>query len=213
MMQLRHLDCPPAKPRLKILVMALAVLMTTSLAKHAWSQTHFVFNHVPIVDGDDTHDPSGNYYKGLYHGKLYGGYSESYDHAQDEPGATRGIKHHSDGLSLAGQVVPRCPSGLTSGCDPSAMKIVVVAIGMSNWTKEICANQTNVPQNTINEQADILGLWPPPIPVVANDPTCTAGPYSFTNKSSTLTITPPDVPINPNVVLVDCAIIGAVAQF
>jgi hypothetical protein len=157
------------------------------------------FQHTPIVDGDDTHGVN-NLYNGLYHGYLYGRWNQMGSNSDE-------TTHHSVGQSRAQSIDPLCLDGSRIGvnnCTAQNASIVVVAIGFSNWTKEVCGDQFNNNSGTgyKNIQADPSGIWPTQF-----DPqniSCSPNGWSFANISGVS---------NSTVKFVDCAIIGAVAKY
>ena len=148
-------------------------------------------DHTPLIDGNDTIGGIGGLYKGQFYGFLYGHWNDG-TNIED-------TKHITDGVNAANNVVPLCPNGMPSGCSADRMKIVVLMIGMSNWTKEACDNQ---PPNNVQVPPLPLGQTP--------DPLCSNGArnWSFIYKATSN----PQVN-NSKLVFVDCASIGAVAGF
>lgn len=126
-----------------------------------------LFSAVPLTDfgPDET-------YLGVFPGKLY----------EESNTLPPGSQHDLDGQSFAAHVVPRDSSGSP---DPVNGKIVVVGIGMSNWTWELCS-PTQVTDT-------------PPLP-------CT--PASFLKNA----LADPAIN-NTSLVFIDCAAISQVAPF
>lgn len=84
------------------------------------------FNAVPLVDFTSTTP----LYKGL-NGNLY-------DLAGGTNSIPAGSQHDVDGQVALSNICPR--NAQTGACDPNG-KIIVLGIGMSNWTDELCHEQ------------------------------------------------------------------------
>lgn len=134
---------------------AVVALATASLAQSTPTTA--------IIDGD-----ASPLYKGL-HGYLYGPITGA-------GSPTENLVHAGDGQSIGNNIQTICFNG---NC-----KIVVLAIGFSNWTDEICHLQTNYPYNN------------------------NCDTFTFIYKATQLQVTNK---VNPNVALVNCAVGGAQA--
>ena len=139
----------------------LAVLLYCPLAVHASP----LFSATPLTDF-----APGEKYLGVFYGHLYA----------NSNNLPAGSQHDLDGRSFAAKVKPLDASG---GFDPADGKIVVVGLGMSNWTLELCV-AVQVSQLTI--------------------PPCTAGSFFKSARAN------PAVN-NSSIVFIDCAAWSQVA--
>lgn len=138
------------------------------------------FSATPLLDGTTTtiypSDPGAAYHEIV---TLYGSVG------QDEQHDPLALNHYNQGLFLASQIKPLCPSG--TNCAPSAKKIVFLFFGFSNCDIELCGGKTDAWQGTTSNQA-IAGQ---PCATVCNNPT--ANPTSQhpwndpTNPADTVT--------------------------
>ncbi len=123
------------RPRLIRLQLHLLLILTVTVALVTPARAQW-FNATPLTDF-----APGELYLGKFPGLLYDG-------SNDVP-----TNHQADGIGFAGQVQPLDAGGNAS---PTG-KIVVVGLGMSNWTMELCQNPTTSPSdclpNTFFEQA------------------------------------------------------------
>jgi hypothetical protein len=178
-------------------VVSLALFLSVQLAPTAFGQFMPTFQHTPLPDGNDAWGANG-LYKGLYPGLLYGHWNDGFATSLAEGNAT----HDTDGKNIAAGLVPLCQDG-TTNCDLRGRKMVVLAIGFSNWTKEICGEQFP------NIQADPQGLAQLTGGNTYAD--CPGNGWSLINKAT----------LNPDVaeaywsnrLIVNCAIKGAIAQY
>jgi len=151
--------------------------------------------HTPLIDGDDTYGdnsayciPGNGLYKCQYKGSLYGHWNEGHNTPEQ--------KHDFDGKTRAQAIQAKCPPS-KPGCSDAEKRLVVVAIGFSNWTKEICANQK---LQTETYQIN---------PNITDAAHCFLNPWSFVWKTKLLQTTD----VNSHLVFVDCAYIGAIAYY
>jgi len=141
-----------------------AVLLSAIFQTSPLLRAQGLFQATPLIDGD-----TPGLYKDM-HGHLYG-------HYLDVGYNTPDTMHDADGKNLGNTIAlnPICHNGDKNNC-----KIVVVAIGMSHWTKELCHDQQL-----------------PLMPFVLN---ANCDPWTFIYKASHTT------GVNTtNLVLVDCA--------
>ena len=159
---------PSHRPtKFRFTLAAVLILIPLSFASLAEGQT--LFSATPLIDWTS----QTTAYKTMP-GYLYGGYYT---------GFRLDSTHDADGQAIAQTIQPLCHDGTTTGCNPGETpKIVVVGIGMSHWTKELCHDQ---------------GPYWQPQP---------CDPWSFIYKFENHT------GVNPSVLVVDCALGGHPAQ-
>ena len=118
------------------LTVLLFLISTTAAAQQCPLGQFPCFTAKPLIDGNATLR-----YKGQYNVNMYGDYSHGYGLSTQEPGPNP-LKHDADGVARAAGIKKLCRSGSETACDPGETpKIVVVALGFSNWTKEVCGDQ------------------------------------------------------------------------
>lgn len=174
------------------MILTVCTLWVLKVPCVAWGQDFFD-GHTPIIDGNDQNPRFNGIYKNLYVGFLYGHWNDGSNTMDD--------KHRDDGMDRAvNSVKPRCFNG--NACDSSG-KIVVLGIGFSNWTKELCGNQPADEQHFwVNVQTPHSGG--------SNLDCGVNNGWSLFHKFFT---NPFPSLLNPKVVFVDCAEIGAVAYY
>jgi len=180
---------------IKTLFCIIAILIVTlSFANPVLAQEVYWFPHTPLIDGDDVKGdnsaydcppPRAHLYKYMFHGYLYGHWNEEGSNTPDK-------RHEDDGKRIGGAITPRCPPSKPN-CSDDEKQIVVVAVGFSNWTKEICADQG---PGTYQLKTD------PPDAAF-----CGGNPWSFYWKAHQ------SEDVNKHIVFVDCAYIGGIAWF
>lgn len=100
------------------------------------------FTATPLLDGSaTTYYLPGNPNQQIV--SLYG----IYGNIESPNTASEAVQHYNQGLTLASQIMPRCPDGTlpgANGCDDhSSPKIVFLFIGFSNCDVEICGGHAD----------------------------------------------------------------------